>query len=260
MPDAAQYFSAVEADFRQGVESRRKAIEQLAAIDAPYAPTYVMLNTPFLIWALRDGTEATSILLDSHIESGNNWAKVYSHFEDGGDFYLYDQLGFYFFWENTTGADAVVNLTSYLMLNGGFLAHANPGWIWSPFWGEGTIGTINLSADVELSLWEWWNQPPTEPLRQADQIQSVSALSVDGGYALWSPGKTETSYFSSNYHVNYDTFRVPNNEVAVLEVTLKLTYEGYDADGWFDFDSDNFLILCPYLQLEIVSPPPTAVA
>jgi hypothetical protein len=123
-----------------------------------------------------------------------------------------------------------------------------------------SIGTITLSADVELRLWEWWHQPPTEPVHQPGQIQSVSALSVDGGYALWSSGANDIEFISNNYHLYYDTFRVPNNGVAVFEVSLKLTREGQRSSGWFDFSTKNWLILCPYLQLEIVSPPPTAVS
>src|SRR5437763_10211573 len=48
MPDAVDYFSSVEKDFRQGVEDRRKAIAQLAAAASPYTSRYVMLDKPYL--------------------------------------------------------------------------------------------------------------------------------------------------------------------------------------------------------------------
>jgi hypothetical protein len=255
MRDAAGSFSSVEKDFRQGVEDRRKAIAQLAAADSPYTSRYVMLEKPYLIWALRDGRAKDSLLRDSHIESGNSWAKVFSQFGDEGSFFAHDEVNFYFRWTNDTHADAVVNVTSFLMLDGGCHAWADSGWLWNPFATWATDTYIDMRATVDLSLLEWWHQPATEPLRQADQSDPVTDLFVDGGFALWSLGNTADRRISGTYNVNYDTFRVPANRVAMFEVSLNLRYSGDEGFGWFAFDGPGHSVLCPFVQLEIISPP-----
>src|SRR5262249_16730248 len=75
----AKYFSLAEDAFRRGIEDQDKATEQLATVAPPFTPTYIRLETPFMIWA-----EPAHILMDSHIESENNWAKVLSKYGTGG--------------------------------------------------------------------------------------------------------------------------------------------------------------------------------
>jgi hypothetical protein len=251
----SKYFSPTEAAFRHGIESRRKAFDLLANVRPPYTPTYIKIDTAFLIWPLRYGSEASNILYDSHIEPLNNWAKIFSSIRDSEHFLLQDELNFYFLWQNETGQDAVVNVESYLMLNGRVQASASSGWLWSPFWGEGTIGNSHLSLDVGLSLLEWWNQPPTHPVGQAGQLENVQTVDVDGGFALGNPGHTTTKYVSGDYHVNYDTFLIPRDGAAVFEVSLIANYEGYDGSCTALFNDPNSLILCPYLQLELMTAP-----
>jgi hypothetical protein len=129
-----------------------------------------------MIWA-----EPAHILMDSHIESENNWAKVLSKYGTGG-YWNFDQVFFYFLWENGTGADAVVNVTSFMLLNGTCSAWANADWLPNVF-GLGPDTQLIVSAG--LTLFEWWNQPPTQPLRQPGQEQNVVTLSVDGGCCRW---------------------------------------------------------------------------
>jgi hypothetical protein len=152
--------------FRHGIDGRRKALEQLAIIAQPYIPTFVVLNTPFLIWANRflphsDEPLGTDILIDSHIEPLNNWAKILLNYgKDDDVFFATDRLNFYFIWRNETGSDAVVNVVSYLTVNGSCRVHAT-----SSFWhGLLTPNFGQVSIDAELSIFEWWNEPPTEPL------------------------------------------------------------------------------------------------
>jgi hypothetical protein len=256
----ADYFSQAQDAFRQGIESRQKALALLATITQPYTPTYLSIDAPFLIWVVRDGNEDPTILIDSHIEPGNSWAKIAADVDSGGDFGFIDQLNFYFFWQNDTGSDAVVNVVSHLMVNGYCSIGAHSGWIWTPFWGASTIGHTQLWVDAGLTLLEWWNQPPTEPLRQPGQLANVATLSADGG---WGPfvggGRTETP--SDNFHLNYDTFLIPRGAAAVFEVSLKLTCIGYNGDCTVNFNNyGNALVLCPHLQLELMTGPPTALS
>jgi hypothetical protein len=61
---------------------------------------------------------------------------------------------------------------------------------------------------------------------------------------------------SNEYNVYYDMFLIPKRDVAVFEVGVGLSHEA--TDGWtsVDFNSGNSSILCPRLELEIMSARP----
>jgi hypothetical protein len=52
---------------------------------------------------------------------------------------------------------------------------------------------------------------------------------------------------------------VPANRVAMFEVSLNLRYSGDEGFGWFAFDGPGHSVLCPFVQLEIISPPPATI-
>jgi hypothetical protein len=254
--DVAKYFSSTEEAFRRAMEGRRKALEQLAALAPPSLPTYVRLETPFMIWA-----DPPDILLDSHIEAENNWAKVYSEYGQSvkhpeRDYWNLDQVHFYFFWENDKlGADAVVNVTSNLMLNGICYVQADAEWIPNIF--GGFQGKTELIVSAGLLVVEWWNQPPTELFGQ-DQI--VTDLTVDNPCCVWFGRQDKTAYatISGSYDVHYDMFRIPNKGAAVFEVTVGLSHFASSGISWANFRYGNSLILCPALELEIFKAQPVA--
>jgi hypothetical protein len=239
--------------FRHGIDDRRKALQQLGTIAQPYTPILIALETPFLIWANRflphsNEPLGTNILVDSHIEPLNNWAKILLNYQTDDAFFATDRLNFYFYWRNETGSDAVVNVASYLTLNGSCRVHAS-----SSFW-HGLLAPprSDVSVDAELSVFEWWNDPPTEPLSEPGQLQNVTTLSVQGG--MWS-GDGKSTLVSANCQVTYDIFRIPSNDVAVFEVGLSLKYGMAEGDVNVDFSFENNLVLCPYLQLEVLTVP-----
>jgi hypothetical protein len=242
--------------FRKGVETRLKALDVLATHGRPEVPTYTRLDTPFLIWAFREGGPA-NFLGDTHIEPMNSWAKFQTGYEHGGYLGPEDEVVFYFLWQNETGGDTVVNVESQLILSGSCSIFAESGLIWSPFWGQGTIGESYLGIDANLKLLEWWNQPATEPLLQPSQTHEVIELSDGGGFALFSgTGNGESSWLSGSHHVHYDAFLVPADAVAVFEVSLSIHYAGKKANESVDFQTyDIESLLCPYVELEVLNAP-----
>jgi hypothetical protein len=245
----------IQDEFRNAIARRRSAWDLLGAIGQPYTPTYVALDKPFLIWANRYG-RAADILVESHIEPWNSWARTVTRAASESAFMVRDEVSFYFLWQNETGSDVVLNVESYLMLNGWCQLTADSGWIWSPFWGQGTIGKSRLAVDAELALLEWWNQPPTQPAFQSGQIQNVLKRAISGGFAFGNPGKTDLALVTGNHHLNYDLFHVPRDAAVVFEVALSMSGSGSDGSVMVRFDGENALILCPYVQLEVVTGPP----
>ncbi|MEO6472684.1 MAG: hypothetical protein ABIR57_11965, partial [Aeromicrobium sp.] len=179
-----------------------------------------------------------------------------SSLNDPYDYLTTDDLTFYFYWSNDTGADVVVNVSSVLALNGSILANAYSGWIWSPFWGTGTIGESTVTLSARLNVLEWWNQPPTTPETQFGQFRDVARLSVEGGWApISGPTDAKEQFVSDAFHLHYDMLHIPRNGVGVFEVTLHADYEVYNGQAWVDFSREDDTILCPSLEIEIVSGP-----
>ena len=121
--DRPARFLAAQDAFRKGVESKGKALEALNAVAPPYAPSYVTLDKPFLIRAYRNGNISIDMLVDSQMQPQNSWARFRAEFTSTGSFLNQDELSFYFFWQNDAASDAVVNVSSSMMLTGHW-------WVW----------------------------------------------------------------------------------------------------------------------------------
>ena len=249
-----EIFDAASKAFRNGVAGRLKARDLLAAGVIPAGPAPVTLDSPFLIWAFRNGGPA-NIHSDTHIEPLNSWARFMSQWKQGGSFLGHDEVDFFFLWQNDTGSDAVVDVESQLMLAGRSSVFADSGLVWSPFWGQGTIGNSRLRIESELTLLEWWNQPPTQPLQQPGQQHEVVDMSADGGWILLGSGNGDSLWLSGSHHGHYDMFLVPAGAVAVFEVSLNMYYSGFKGEGSVDFQTANESLSCPYVQLTVPTLP-----
>jgi hypothetical protein len=258
MTDPVADVSALREAFHKGVESRRKAWDALGAIAQPYTPSYVTIDTPFLIRAYRQGEPTTALLLDSYMGPLKSEARFRSEIEDytfTGGILNEDEVSFYFLWQNDTAGNAVIDVESSLMLFGRWWVRAKSGLLWSP-WSPGSAGHAKLKVSGELSLWEWWNQPPTHPLRQASQLQQVMTQDISGGWSLFGAGfESDVGRISGNYYFHYDKLFVPANGVVVFEVTLRMNGSGYDAGVGAVFNELNHSVICPYVQLEIPTSP-----
>jgi hypothetical protein len=232
-----------------------QALEQLATLDLPRPHKHVYLKAPFLIWAWRahpDFGSGDTTLRDTHIEPGNSWAKITTDYEVGRwSFWAvnHDYLIFYFLWDNPFDHDVVVNVSSYLMLDGDCLVRAYGGFVGFD------RGQAELGVRVQLSLFEWWNNPATEPLFQPNQEHFVTTISVTGPIAwldAWNDGTARPFGF---YPVRYNMFRVPSGGTALFEVALLLDYwDVRNARILSDFYSNYYdqKVLCPYVDLEIL--------
>jgi hypothetical protein len=241
--------------FRKAIDRRQEAIRLLSNIGTPFTPARVIIDTPLLIWVQHNLPETANILVDSNIEPNGSWAKTYSALESDGDvFAANDDLNFYFIWQNSTGQDAVINVNSFLMLDGLCNAWGHNEWVSNP-WGWQAFGHAEVAITAQLSLLEWWNQPPTTPLKQPGQRQEVLNLAHNGHWAGGGPSIGTDENVSNNYHLTYDTFGIPADKVAVFEVGLKIVLYGWDGRCSADFSTDPFTIVCPRLELEILTAP-----
>lgn len=128
------------------------------------------------------------------------------------------------------------------------------------FLGGSTIGKIHLHIHAVLSLFESWNDPPSEPLQQTGQLSYVvNNAEVSGDFTPQFLGagnpNTEGAYLSGSHYVNYDGFLVPAGQRAVVEATLRISGGGYDGYTIVRCTRTGEMLLCPFVQLEIPTAP-----
>jgi hypothetical protein len=229
---------------RDGARSWHETVDRLrlpdVSLTSPFVPGYIVIDKPFIIWP-TNGLE----LEDSHIEPGNNWAKISGQSSKGSG---EENLRFIFVFENPNDSFTAVNIASYLRLNGSCRASADGGTA-----GIFPGGSSHLHLKAFLNVWEWWNQPPTRPVGEATQTRDVLNLSADGGGYFESVGDIEVQAVSGNFDVTYQLFVLPPNGVGVFEVTLLVSYDNDDGEIAVYFASDSFEVMCPLVAVAVLT-------
>jgi hypothetical protein len=251
----SDFFASEDEALRKGLSSRLKGHDLLAPPAPPQKPFYTRLETPFLIWGFRKGV-TSPILDDTNLEPLNSWVKFRTRWQHEEQIGPTDEVVFYFLWPNETGSDAVVNIESLLMLTGTCSAYAESGlfpWFGNLLVGGELFGYSRLRIEAELKVWEFWNQPATQPLRQPGQLTEVLDRSVEGGFTLAEWGARlggESWPLSGSYHLHYDGFRAPADALTVFEVLLRMRYGGQSGSCEVNFyDPAESALVCPYVAL-----------
>lgn len=228
-------------DLRHQVERWRERIERFrnGTVASPWVPAFDVIETPFIIWPTNNVE-----LDDSHIQPWNNTAKVRGQWDGTGT----ENLRFIFVWENPNDRWVLVNVESNLAVNGFCDAFAVGGFI---------VGSINsLFVQATLKIWEWWNNPPTNPLAQAAQTRGILSLALSGGGVLSNLGGGHIHSKTANgvYDLRHNLFSIPPHGVVVFEVTLEFLFDN-DGGGMTqaNFSSGDFQVKCPAVVIAFLS-------
>lgn len=234
---AIKQSSSVLKTFIHGIDGRRQAFDTL--ISAVEPPNFVVLDSPFLVWPTH-GIE----LLDSNAVPYRSFGKITL---DSGKTFGYEELGFYFLWENPSDRFAVINVDGYLVFNGVIGAAQDGG-----FWPGDRYASLSVGGN--LHTFEWWNQPPTEPLFQIDQNQHVDSVTATGG-EFGDVGDIESENVFRGIDLRHTLFVLPPHGVTVIEVTAVLQYRTGTDSGHVtaDFSSGDFQIMCPFVLIAVLT-------
>jgi hypothetical protein len=231
--DAGKQSSAATEVLRRDIAERRKRAEYFPALPAP--PSFVSLDRPFLIWPTQ------GISFDSsHYEPYNSSAKL-SYQSDAAN--GYEELSFYFLWENPSDRVAVIDAHGYLVLKGIGQAGQSGG-----LFSWGSMGDLYLS--VQIVPLQWWNQPPTPAPAGSDAHQQALTLLVQGGG--WNDvGEIDSVNIFRGYDLLASSLLIPAHGVMVFEVMLNIQFQ--NDNGWIgvDFTFSDFEVLCPEVLIAI---------
>ncbi len=223
------------------LRARLAARRQVASAAAPqFNFNFVVLDTPTFI------LPTSGISLGAwHKEPWNNTARLSGVWTSPNSENGWDELDFVFVWRNPASTYAVVNVESYLALNGFCAA-----------WADGGVAPENWAGfglHASLDVFEWWNQPPTVPPAQStqDQLLNTPNAVADG---FFDPGDYESAAIAGNYDVSYREFILPQQGVAVFSVSFGILHEIYGHGGLeLDFSGGDFEVVCPAVVIAILS-------
>jgi hypothetical protein len=224
----AKSFPAIGENLRRGIENQKRALEQIANI--PIVSTTIPLWTAWKI----DGPTSTPFA--SHIEAANNWAML--AFEKGTDGRGSVDVGFWFSWQNPSQRTAVLNADTDLILQGLCEADADPPA--SPFFHRTTY--VDLRAQLNIYV-------------GAALLQSAVA-SIGGARATsnWAH-VLDPEVISSTEHLSRGPIEVPAGAGALFMVHFWAAYTVDDLGRVIlDFESSGGIIMCPAVQLEVLTP------
>jgi len=237
--DATKRAASMKNGLRNSIETWHTGIERLPNSGPPRGnagppPQYVFLNSPTVIWSTPG-----VLLQSSHVEPWKSWAKFTAHSTES---YSLEQLSFFFYWENPSDRYAVIDVDTYLVLNGFCLAGSDGGF----FPGD---RRSNLSVQARLYLYELWNEPPTPPGWENEVALSLSTSTGD----FWDVGAIEFEEIFRTLNVSLNTRAVPPHGMALFEATTALESQVSDGVTDVDFASGDFEVLCPGVVLTLLT-------
>ena len=267
---AAKYSSLKQDALRHALELGRKSLAHPATGPATVGgglSSLLALPQPLLVWEWNPLGQ----LKDFVIQPFNSYAKilvdivVYSGTlnNSGSD---ENEISFFFFWTNTTGYLAVVNVFSVLSLNGACELAANSGFF------SGDQMTLSLDAWLyPLQLWR--TIPPGGNMKslrlQGDPQQHQSVLSqftATGGGFFGGADYENRIFTTTPYGLSYGSYAgvsVPAGATAGFEVDLTINYS-WNGDTLpdeikADFADDklHYYVGCPLVVLQFLTAPPS---
>jgi len=224
---------------QQGIANTRKALEQIRY--QPHLTTPIPITTPFLIYATPVG-----MLTDTHVEPFNNWAKFF-YTSDKNTAYDSVVVNFYFSWQNNSDFLAVINCSTNLIANGIIEDTAEPGWLfpgsaWISLWAQLTVFLGSTTINY-----------------QGTQLKQMGQVLTEAGYSeIGSPGTINSQDINGTFALSCADIQVQPGQIVVFEVACLATWwidEGGSITVSFDFDPAGRQLMCPALQVDLLTAP-----
>jgi hypothetical protein len=236
---AAKKMGPIVKQQREGIANTRKALEQIQL--QPLVTTPIPISTPYLIYAKPVG-----ILTDTHTEPFNNWAKFF-YSSDKNTAYSSVVVNFYFAWQNTSDYLAVINCSTNLIANGLIEDTADPGWFFP--------GSASLSLSARLTVF----LGATKINYQGTQFKQMGSVFTEAGYSeIGSPGTISGQDVIGSFALSCSDIQVQPGQIVVFEVACIADWwidEGGSITVSFDFDPAGRQLMCPALQVDLLTAP-----
>ncbi|MGC3999568.1 MAG: hypothetical protein QM767_19835 [Anaeromyxobacter sp.] len=216
--------------------ARAAAVDRAHQLEqAPGVAESHLLQAPFEVVATRDLR-----LSGRHDAPLDTWVKFRETSSGSGA----GDVVFSYLWQNLDDRFRVVQVDGFLVLNGVVQMGADGGW------GGEASSQVNLTA--RLQLWEWWNQPPTVPMPEPNQSLPAFSRRLETPWAIMDVGAVSSDAVFRGFDLRYETFLVPPQGVAVLDVVLGVSYANADGNVDLDFESGDLRVASPAVIVRVL--------
>jgi hypothetical protein len=223
-------------NYQEEISKRRSAYELSGR--KPLTITPIVIETPFSIYAAPSG-----MLVDSHVESWNNWAKLlYGNNNDGG--YEYPSLKFFFAWKNESDYVVIFNAVSELAANGHVVINAVPGTVFG--------GWVNLHMRCTLKVFVG----NTSYVSNASQLGIILQYLTASTWGSIFGGESELKArdINSVHPLSCPSIVANPDQLVIFEITMLAMHWINKGSVLLDFDRDH-RVTCPALIVELLTSP-----
>lgn len=234
-----------EAGFRLAIDGIRADTDLRAS---PFGERIVLLDKPLLIWQLPNPN--SDQLIATNVEPYNSWAKVY--FEAVRTSF-YGTLVFYWFWQNDTAKDVIVDIQASMSFDGYISVVGDGG-----FFG-GYISSADVRVIMNVRQWLGWGLTSTGIPRDGQlasflfpQIVVVGNIDAQGSWGPFNHPNDDTEIFSFKPAEPYlNNLKVPAGASIMVESNVLLQGDG-DSLAYANFKTGG--IFAPFVRFTIRTP------
>jgi hypothetical protein len=224
-------------NYQEGLSNKRSAYELSGR--KPLTVTPIVVDTAFGVFAFPSG-----ILVDSHMESWNNWAKLFhaSNLDSGGEL---KTLRFFFSWKNESDYLVIINAVTELAAQGRCTINAVPG----TFFG----GRVFLRIESLLRVFLMGGPTLTSNSLQHGVILTGTIASTWGSIFGGDPEMKIRDVNTVN-NLSCPSILVQPGQLVIFDVVMEVLYSIDNGSVLIDFDRDH-LVTCPALIVELLTAP-----
>jgi hypothetical protein len=189
------------------------------------------------------------MLQESHYDpTGYSSARIYLSRESGGSAGRPPTLSFWYYWQNPTEYDAVVNARCHVVYNGVCTVLADSG-VFSGGWSfaSGETWVVPLS---------WWEPQPIDLYHHwFEQQRLVFGIRAEGGgFGNWAGGIDAKVLYSFGTTPWYPSLTIPPRATAVFRVDTRFVFGTDDGSVEFDFSQKPEFSVASLFWLELLTP------
>ncbi len=222
----AENLPADKIGLRQAAANRQQA---LGILSVPFQYKIINLDLPFLIWEYPspqfiNPNPHLNFLLEGQIQRYDSFARILVDTHSG---IAARDFVFHFIWTNPSEFAAVVNIDTFLHLNG--FAHVTTD---TTFY-TGKTNYLNITAALEVYRWSGWGDDPITgestnqtrlPLYGPPMYLTVATLTpTSGASAFNDPKQADQPFDFQQVRLGYKLLAIPAFATTVFEIRLQVT-------------------------------------
>jgi len=211
------------------------------------ARSAVFLEKPLVFTASHAGN-----IDDSSTAPGNTWVKfiVDDQGLDDAGIDQFDNLTFWYFWENETAVPTIVDVSAFTTISGSWQARADVGSKhvnqnpndpnYDPGASEPVYGHAHLGLSANLAVYQYWTGELAPIQNLPDQQTQINFLDVSvqaGGPPSYSQPSSRSSFMFDAFELKQSLLVIPADGRIFAEVSFNVAHRTSTGRALADFST-----------------------